>query len=198
MKRACPVMGDQLYLSYWLRGFTEHNMLRHFEIVLRRFPFSALRPQATLTVRAVDLTEPPLLKREFAGGVPVDDLMEAMNWSRNPDASFEVKTRWDLWTYHKGWKLKSCRVTICCYAPQFRSGSDDQRRIGCGPESRFLPPGDSAADLAPMRHNIRSLLHLATDLYDSLPVDYCFLWSEAGENFGERLRAALFHGGGAG
>ncbi len=197
-EEGCAVMADQLYLSYWLRGFTEHNMLRHFEIVLRRFPFSALRPQATLTVRAIDLTEPPLLEREFAGAVPVGDLMEAMKWFRNPDASYEVETCWDLWAYHEGWKLESSRVTVCCYAPRFNSERGEQVRIECGLESRFLPPGDSAAGLAPVRHNIRSLLHLVEDLDRSLPVDHRLLWSEAGENFAERLQAALSHGGGAG
>ena len=54
-------MADRLYLSLWVRGFTEHNMLRHWERLLRRFPFSRLQPGAGLRVHGVALTEPPIL-----------------------------------------------------------------------------------------------------------------------------------------
>jgi hypothetical protein len=35
-------MADQLYLSYKLRNFSAQNMLRHYEKLLRIFPFSRL------------------------------------------------------------------------------------------------------------------------------------------------------------
>jgi hypothetical protein len=35
-------MPDQLYVSYWLRGFTGPNMPRHFDKALRWFPFSQI------------------------------------------------------------------------------------------------------------------------------------------------------------
>ena len=37
-------MADRLFLSYTLRGFTGMNMLRHFEKMLRVFPFSPKNP----------------------------------------------------------------------------------------------------------------------------------------------------------
>src|SRR5260370_11811281 len=41
-------MADQLYLSYWLHGFSAQNMLRHFEKMVRLFPFSRLALGATV------------------------------------------------------------------------------------------------------------------------------------------------------
>src|SRR5579862_5418710 len=55
-------MADQLYLSYTLRNFTQQNMLRHYEKLLRIFPFSRLARQAsTFKVLGVDYNEPPVL-----------------------------------------------------------------------------------------------------------------------------------------
>ncbi|MCP5113820.1 MAG: hypothetical protein GY953_23555, partial [bacterium] len=46
-------MADRLFLSYCIRGYTEHNMLRHYERMLRAFPFSRLRPRAELRAYAL-------------------------------------------------------------------------------------------------------------------------------------------------
>jgi hypothetical protein len=60
-------MADQLYLSYWLRGFSEGNMLRKFERLLRTFPFSTASTAATtLRIYAMEYAEPPLLEVSFA------------------------------------------------------------------------------------------------------------------------------------
>src|SRR5882724_442592 len=52
-------MADQLYLSCWLRKHTEQNMLRHYETVLKLFPFSRLtQSPSTFKVIPVDYAEP--------------------------------------------------------------------------------------------------------------------------------------------
>jgi hypothetical protein len=53
-------MADQLYLSYWLRGFSEGNMLRKFERLLRTFPFSVA---ASRPCSRSPLPAPPALRR---------------------------------------------------------------------------------------------------------------------------------------
>ena len=56
-------MADQLYLSYWLRNFSEPTMLRHYEKLLRLFPFSRLAKQpSTFKVLAVDYSEPVVVE----------------------------------------------------------------------------------------------------------------------------------------
>ena len=60
-------MADQLFLSYRLRGFTENNMLRHYEKMLRQFPFSRLNASGSvLRVHAVSWDEPPLIELPVA------------------------------------------------------------------------------------------------------------------------------------
>ena len=186
-------MSDQLYLSYWIKGFTEHNMFRHFAAALGKFPYSRLRPRALLQVRAVDLTEPVLFEREFSGNADAATLTEAMRWHRSPDSAFEIETAWDLWslTGEEEWKLQPAPVRISCYAPLFPSEYGEQIRFEFGPDTQFLPQLELTWNLAPVRQNIQSLLHLVQDLDESLAVEKRQLWSESGENFAERLQQAL-------
>ena len=70
-------MPDQLYVSYWLRGFTGPNMLRHFDKALRRFPFSRLKPAVGLTVYAVEISEPAVFERAWAETPQAGELVAA-------------------------------------------------------------------------------------------------------------------------
>ena len=66
-------MADQLFLSYRLRGFTENNMLRHFEKMLRQFPFSRLNTAGSvLIVKAVSWIEPPLVELPLLDPLDLD------------------------------------------------------------------------------------------------------------------------------
>ena len=184
-------MADQLYLSYWLRGFTEHNMLRHWERMLLRFPFSRLSPRAELTVHAIALTEAPLLVREFNGEIPVDGVLEASRGFLHADTGFVLETAWDIWQLETEWRLLPAQVTLNCFGPLFPSERGEQLLIEFGLDAPFLPSEGEGNPLAPVRHNIRGLLHLVEDLDSALAVDKRQLWSESGENFAERLQAAL-------
>jgi hypothetical protein len=186
-------MADQLYLSYWIRGFTEHNMLRHFERVLSRFPFSKLHPRALMAVRAVELSEPPLLEREFPDGIEASAVVEAAKWFQNRDCAFELAAFWDLWQMNPEgeFKLMPSAVGIICYAPLFESEYGEQIRFEFGMDSQFLPQPEIPSSLTPVRQNIKSLLHLVKDLDEALTVEKRQLWSESGGNFAERLQEAL-------
>lgn len=186
-------MADQLYLSYWIKGFTEHNMFQHFEPAFRKFPYSRLRPRALLQVRAVDLSEPVLFEREFTGIVDATAVVDAIRWYRDPDSAYELETAWDLWslTSEEEWKLQPAPVKISCYAPLFPSEYGEQIRLEFGADTQFLPQLELTWNLAPVRQNIQSLLHLVRDLDESLAVEKRRLWSESGENFAERLRQTL-------
>lgn len=184
-------MADQLYLSYWLRGFTEYNMLRHFETALRKFPFSRLRPQALLRIYALEAAEPPALEQQLAVPVNPDDVLRLARQYHHADCAYIVETFWDLWRFEGEWKLRPAAVALACYGPLFPSELGEQIRIDFGLESQFLPQDDPSAPLAPVRHNIRALLRLVEDLDSTLPVERRTLWSEGGENFAGRLEAAL-------
>ncbi len=185
-------MSDRLYLSCWIRGYTEHNMVRHFELLLRKFPFSRLNPRAIIRLYALEIAEPPLLEREYAG--PRFDIGALLGTAREfhrTDSVCEVETFWDLWHYAEEWRLLPARVTLSSYGPRFPSELGEQVRVDFGADAQFLPRPNTPASVAPVRHNIRSLLHLVQDLDQTLSMEKRLLWSESGENFAERLREAL-------
>lgn len=184
-------MADQLYLSYWVRGFSEHNMLRHFERMLRLFPYSRLGPGATLRVRAVEFAEPVLFERRFAGLGDTREIVAAAAEFRNADTACEVETAWDLWQYDKEWRLAPSAARLSCFGPRFETETGENLRIDFGIDANFLPQPGYPDSLVMVRSNIRSLLHLVHTLDDALAVGRRRLWSESGENFADRLQSAL-------
>lgn len=184
-------MADRLYVSYWLRGFTQANMLRQFEKALRLFPFSRLRSGARLAVYAVEISEPAAFEREFSETPEVDGILSAAREFRCDDSAIEVEAAWDLWQYDGEWKLRPAPVRFTCFGPGFESEAGEHLRIDFGQENLFLPQPDLPNHLTVVRSNIRSLLHLVHEIDNSLPVERRQLWSESGENFAERLQAAL-------
>jgi hypothetical protein len=183
---------DQLYLSYWLRGFNERNMLRSLEKLLARFPFSPNAPAPiTLRVYAIEYAEPALLETSFVGIPPIETIIGTAAEFRSPDCAYLVAGHWDLWQEDQGWKLLPSPVVLECHGPEFQVDLGDQLRIELGADSLYLPrPRDSVAT-ARIQSNVKSLLRLSRDLDEVLPVEKRSLWSEYGENFAERLSRSL-------
>ena len=183
-------MADQLYLSYWLRGFTGHNMLRHFSIMLAKFPFSRLSPPAVLRVRAVDETEPIVFERGFEEPQP-GEILAASKEFVHPDSALEINGKWDIWQFDQEWKVAPARVSLWALAPDFSRDAGEDLRIDFGIDSNFLPQPEAGESFLPVQSNIRSLLHLVHELDDALAVERRQLWTELGENFAEKLQDAL-------
>lgn len=190
-------MADQLYVSYWIRGFNQSNMARHFEKLLQLFPFS-VQPQgrSVLQIQAVDLTEPPVAELAFEPPVPLQEVMGTAKEFESADSSYGLETWWDLWQYDTSWKLAPARVTLRCFGPAFEDGFGDKAfsedlRIEFGIDAHFLPQPHLENHLAKTQSNIKGLLRLVHALDDGLPVEKRQLWSESGENFAERLQEAL-------
>jgi hypothetical protein len=208
-------MADQLYLSYWLRNFSEPTMLRHYEKLLRLFPFSRLAKQpSTFKVIAVDYNEPVVLEVPYPPPVAVEDILAAAKDFQNADSCYRLETWWDLWHFADEWKLEPTRVALCCFGPLFDQGnagfhpaqqaavtefpsSPDQAAASCaieiefGIDANFLPQPDLPDSPRVIQSNIKSLLKLVHDLDDALPVETRLLWSESGENFADKLHQAL-------
>src|SRR5215213_9288528 len=100
------VVADQLYLSYKLRGFSNMNMLRHWERLLRVFPFSKLAQSSnTLRVHAVSFTEPPLFEGSFVDPMNLDAVLAAAKEFTGSDCAAQLEGKWDLWQYASNdWK----------------------------------------------------------------------------------------------
>jgi hypothetical protein len=185
-------MADQLYLSYQLRNFGAQNMLRHYEKVLRTFPFSRLaRQPSTFKVLAVNYNEPVVFEIPYPPPVPLEDVLAAAKDFENPDSSYRLESWWDLWQFGEDWELTPSRVALCCFGPEFEHESDESLSIEFGIDAHFLPQPGVPNSLRMVQSNIRSLLKLVHDLDDALPVETRLLWSESGENFSEKLHHAL-------
>jgi len=185
-------MTDQLYLSYWLSNYTAENALRHYEKVLRLFPFSRLAQQAsTFRILAVDFTEPVLLEIPYPPPVPVNDILDVARDFRSPDVCYRLETWWDLWQFDVDWKVAPSRVALCGFGPEFHTDGGEHLSIEFGVDTNFLPLTELPNSLHMSQSNIKSLLKLVHDLDDALPVETRRLWSESAENFSEKLHQAL-------
>lgn len=188
-------MADQLYLSYWLRGFSLQTMLRHYEKLIRTFPASRLaRGLNVLHVHAVSFQEPPLLEQGFDDPLPVDTVIKTIREYATPDGGYQLDTRWDLWQYEQDWQVRPARTALCAFGPEFETDHGEHLRIEFGLDAKFLPDPELPDSAHLVQSNIRSLLRLVHDLDDALPVERRQLWSESGENFADRLQTALQDG----
>jgi len=186
-------MADQLYLSCWVRGFTESNMLRHFEKLLRTFPFSRLATSpATLKITPVDFTVPPVLERPFEPPIMVSEILIAAKEFQNADSCYQLDAFWDLWQYDGSeWAVAPVRASLFCFGPEFEKDLGEHLRIDFGVDANYLPQPHLPGSAKMVESNIRSLLKLVHDVDDVLKVERRQLWTESGENFAERLQQAL-------
>ncbi len=192
-------MPDRLYLSLWLRGFSEKTMLRHFEELLRTFPFSRLKPGISqLRVYALEFAEPPLFEEAFTAETSPETALELALEFRNSDCAYLVDGSWDLWRFTGSWELAPASVSLLCFGPDFDNEESDHLRIDFGADADFLPQPDVPGSARKLQSNLRGLLRLVKEIEQSLPVERRSLWSESGANFAERLEAAIEEGEGAG
>jgi len=190
-------MADQLYLSYTLRNYSEENMLRYYEKLLKLFPFSRLaRQTSTFKVIPVDITEPAVLEVPVTAPVAIEQVLAAAQDFQHPDSSYRLETWWDLWQFDADWKLTPSRAALVCFGPEFDREDDAHLEIEFGIDAHFLPQPEIPGSVVTIQSNIKSLLKLVHDLDDALPVETRRLWSESGENFSEKLQQALQASGG--
>jgi hypothetical protein len=92
-------VANRAYVSFWIRDYSENLILDRFERWLRTVPLSATHPGFdTLTIRAIEPSEPPLLEHDFRGGQADAAAVTALAREHlHADCSYEVQTYWDLW-----------------------------------------------------------------------------------------------------
>jgi len=186
-------MPDRLSLSLWLREFDAETMLRHLEELLRLFPFTQLRSGVSaLKIYALEFVEPPLLEHHFADLTDAETVIGLCQEFQNPDCVYIVEGWWDLWKLRPdGWKLAASPVTLICFGPLFENEEGDHLRIQVGEDEDFLPRPDVPDSLRMAQSNLKSVVRLARELEEGMPVERRALWSESGENFAERVDEAL-------
>lgn len=185
-------MPDPLYLSLWLRDFGADNALGRFEEALRLVPFSRLRPGlSAVRIYAIEFAEPPALEQALNPGAGVEDAIALCREFENPDCAYLVDAYWEQWKYSDGWKLGPGRISLTCFAPGFENEEGDHLRIELGSEASYLPRGGDPESVRAARSNLQSVLRLAKEIRETLPVEKERLWTESDENFAERVEAAL-------
>ena len=192
---------DQLSLSIWLERGSSDDLRRHFESMLRLFPFSQReQPLTTLSIHAIDAIEPALLERPFQGPLNIDSVWPVLNEFDAPDVAYRLESWWDLWQYDSDWALKPERVVLSCFGPDFDNGSgeaipaQEDLRIDFGVDAHYLPQPEVPGSARLVESNIKSLLRLVHEMENSLPVRRRVLSTESGENFADRLQRSLANG----
>jgi hypothetical protein len=172
--------------------------MRHFETLLRLFPFSQReQPQSTICIQAIDETEPPLLERPVNGPVDVSEILTILRDYTGEDVAYRLESWWDLWQFDSDWMLAPARVALSCFGPAFDNGTSDgmagqeDLRIDFGLDSHYLPESEVPGVARLTESNIKSLLRLVHELDSQLPVLKRKLETESGENFADRLQQAL-------
>jgi hypothetical protein len=189
---------DQLSLSIWLERNSRANRLRHFEQLLRLFPFSQReQPQSTICIQAVGTIEPPLLEKPINGPIDADEVLEVLGEYSGDDVAYRLESWWDLWQFHEDWVLAPSRVELACFGPEFDNGTErdaneqEDLRIDFGVDAHYLPQPEVLGSARLTESNIKSLLRLVHELDSSMPVLKRKLETESGENFADRLQRVL-------
>lgn len=183
-------MGDPLFLSLWLRGYSPIALPVYLRKALSVFPYSALSPKSVLRIYALSLHEAPIFE-EFIEGVPDPQAVaQQAQEFLHEDCAFQLETLWDLYQWNGEWELKPSRVLIEVYASEFEGAAGEHVRVDLGPQELYLPQPQSD-QLLPVQSNIRSVLRLTQDLEEELSSERRLLWSDEEENFAQRLGALL-------
>lgn len=183
-------MADPLFLSLWLKGYHPMGLPIYLSKILEIFPYSKLAPGGMLRVFALSFNEAPQFERWIEGDADPKEMSQLAQEFLHEDIAIQYETRWDLWQWDGDWALKPCTVRAECFGPEFESERGEHIRVEAGSEFLFLP-NPKSDQWRPVQSNIRSLLHLAADLENALPVERRLLWSENDENFAERLHGML-------
>ena len=191
-------MTDQLSLSIWLERHAQPARLKYFLKLLRLFPFSQReQPQSTISIRAIDVTEPPLLERPINGPFNLAEMEPVFNEYQGDDVSLEIDSWWDLWQFDRDWAIRPSHVAIACFGPSFDNGTErplgeqENLRVEFGVDTQFLPDPSVPGSSKLVESNIKSLLHVVHEIESALPVRERRLETESGENFAERLQQTL-------
>lgn len=167
-------------------------MLRHYEKVLRLFPYSRLMAGASVfKIIPIEYSEPARIEESYAMPESIDKVLASAREFLDPDSTYRLETWWDLWQFEKGeWKIEPSRAILNCFGPEFQDG-EGHLEIEFGLDTLFLPQAGLPNNVKMAQSNIKSLLKLVHDIDDALSVDRRQLWSEVGGNFAEQLQQAL-------
>ena len=193
-------MADPLYLSLWFPEFELENMLSHALSVMRQFPFSAQQPGVTyVALHPVSWNEPTILERRFRPGISPEEAVLVAADLLHADYAYLFEAAWDLWTFSKDqaqWVLQLSQVKFLLHGAEFDEGiceSEGHIEVDLGLDAPFLQEEVqlTAEAESRVRANVQKLVDFITKAEKSSGASGRLLWSEAEENFAQKLTARL-------
>ena len=143
-------MPDLVYLSLWLRDFSEQTMLAAWSRAIREFPSpDPSTAVLSLCMYPLDWGQPLLLEQPFPDGATAEQAVAQANECLHEDCAYEARLEWEIWVpqtgaLEGGWERVQRIVTITCLGPAFEDGrepEDGHIQINFGDDSAFPPPG---------------------------------------------------------
>lgn len=198
-------MSELVYLSLWLRDFSEQTMLGYWKQAMEEFPASSQFPGVRgLVIYPLDWSSTPVLDQTLRGEVSIEQAAALASEFLHADHAYEAQICWDLWVPQssepaEGWKQDARLVSLVCLGAEFDpegTGGPGHLQINFGPDSGFLPPAEwelSGAEwqrqmASPqLRENVEKLISYVHRLQKRLPVSKRLLWCESGENLAEKI-----------
>ncbi len=120
-------MANQAYLKVWTRDFSEATMIAEFARFLTTAPLSESHPAfESLTVQAVDSTEPPSAEWDLNGASAGPAQVAALAAQNlNADSAYIANAMWDLWSFDLDtlqWQRKAEPLILTCHGLQYEDG----------------------------------------------------------------------------
>ena len=193
-------MADSLFLSLWFPSFELDEMLPRALAVMRQFPFSAERPGVSyVALHPVSWNEPTILEQRFRPAVPPEQAVLFASDLLHEDYAYLFEAYWDLWFLVDGtkeWSLQPSLVKFLVHGSEFEEAAYKEEghiQVDFGMDSPFLQDEVQLTDDAEarVRDNVQKLVEFANKAEKSSGASGRLLWSEAEENFAQKLIARL-------
>lgn len=90
-------VAERIFLSLWLRDYSQSTMLEYWRRVIEAFPVSGSATGGSLSVYPFDWTETPVLERGFGEETSAEELVNLASEFLHDDYAYEAEMNWDLW-----------------------------------------------------------------------------------------------------
>lgn len=171
-------------------------------VVLRQFPFSAVREGITyLSVHPVAWSEPTVLEQKFTPGVSPEEAVELAGEFAHDDFAFVFEAFWDLWVPNEdehgdAWVQCPVAVRFLVHGIEFDEGiytDDGHVEVDVGLDTPFLYEGSKLSPFNEkhVQANIAKLVSFSSAIEKHCSVTGRVLWSESEENPATKLIARL-------
>jgi len=191
-------VSDHIRLSLWFASQTAAQVLPRLAQAVEVLPREAReRGVLQLSVTAVDWSEPAVLEERFDAGIALEAAWAPMREFVQEDCACEVELAWLLWRYGQhGWEQTPQPVTFTSFGPEFGANEGDNDghvMVDFGLDEAFLAEAApwGAETRAHLQANILQLLAFSLKAQTQLQPQRRRLWSEAEEDWTQKLAARL-------